>query len=481
MPDPRGLRRRAFADELLRVVRLRERIFRPAQVAQRLRRPGERACEALVVPRAPKLIRGVTVMRERALVVAAHAMEQTAKKQHPRKSPLDPRREAIEPALKSPDLAALYDELAVIADQLRRALVLAGLLQVMERAMHSASTERALGMTAMQLDDLGRRQQLARARAQELREERLKTMAAPGRAVPNDDPGLLQRGHELARRAARRHRLVLLKALEQRPSQERVLVGTRAAAEDLAVEVRIQLGAASAELTELAPDALAHERRGEPQTRGPAARAPIDRVDGVLGKVQAEFTAQELDRLGTRERELGRGDVQDRARETPPRKTPELGRPAGRKDQVRVVGKELDELTAEDRERRAALHARVVIHEEDKLTDRRKLVGERLRELRQLSLEPAPMLERREELLAELRVVAPERTDEVGEKHEWILVAALKGEPGHAPAGSAEKVRVLREEGRLAVAGGGMHERQSMPVGTPQSIEQPLPLQERKR
>jgi len=40
---------------------------------------------------------------------------------------------------------------------------------------------------------------------------------------------------------------------------------------------------------------------------------------------------------------------------------------------------------------------------------------------------------------------------------------------------------VLREEGRLAVAGGGMHERQSMPVGTPQSIEQPLPLQERKR
>ena len=91
------------------------------------------------------------------------------------------------------------------------------------------------------------------------------------------------------------------------------------------------------------------------------------------------------------------------------------------------------------------------------------------------------MLERREELLAELRVVAPERTDEVGEEHEWILVAALKGEPGHAPAGSAEEVRVLREKGRLAVAGRGMHERQSMPVGTPQSIEQPLPLQERKR
>ena len=62
-------------------------------------------------------------------------MEQTAKKQHPRKSPLDSRREAIEPALKSPDLAALHDELAVIADQLRRALVLAGLLQVMDRAI----------------------------------------------------------------------------------------------------------------------------------------------------------------------------------------------------------------------------------------------------------------------------------------------------------------------------------------------------------
>src|SRR5207249_1063782 len=80
-------------------------------------------------------------------------------------------------------------------------------------------------------------------------------------------------------------------------------------------------------------------------------------------------------------------------------------------------------------------------HEEDKLAERRKLVGERLRELRQLSLEPASMLERREELLAELRVVAPERTDEVGEKHEWILVAALKCEPGHAPPGSAEEVR----------------------------------------
>ena len=333
----------------------------------------------------------------------------------------------------------------------------------------------------MQLDDLGRGQELARAGAEELREQGLEPMAGTRRAVPHHEPGRFERGHKLARRAPCRHRHVLLEALEERPAKKRVLILARSPTEDLAVEVRVKLRATSSELSELTPSALANERSRESQARGPAAGAAVDRVDGVLGQVEAELAAQQLDRLGPGERELRGRDVQDGASQAPARKTAELRRPPGGKNKVRVVGKKLDELAPEARERGAALHARVVVHEDDKVAEWRELVGKRLCELRKPSLEASPTLERSQELLAELGVVAAQRADQVGEEDERVLVAALEGEPCHAPAGGADKVGMLREEGRLAVAGRGMHERQSMPVRATQPIQQPLPLQERKR
>src|SRR2546427_2371260 len=217
MPDPRRLRRGAFADELLRAASLRERLPRPPQVAERLRRPRQRAREALLVARAPKLIGGVAVMRERALVVAAHAMEKTAEQQHPWEPALDPRRESVQPALQCRDLTSLQHAFAVIADELRGALVLAGQLQMMDRAIDVTARERALGVTAMQLDDLGGRQELARASMEELGEQRVEAMTGSRRAVTNHEPGSFERGYDLARGASRWHRLVFLQALEERP------------------------------------------------------------------------------------------------------------------------------------------------------------------------------------------------------------------------------------------------------------------------
>src|SRR3989441_703416 len=481
MPDPRRLRRRALADQLLRFASLRECLPRTPQIPKRLRRPGERAREALVVTGASQLIGRVAVVRERTLVVPAHAVKKTAEEQHPWEPPLDTGREAIEPALQRRDLAALHHTLAVIANELCCALVLAGLLQVMDRAIAVASSEGAFGVTPMELDDLRGGQELARAGAKELREERLKAVTGACRAVPHDEPGLFERGDDLAGCAAGRHRLVLLETLEERPAKERVLIFAWPATEDFAVEVRVELRATPAELAELAPAALADERGGEAQPRGPATGAPVDRVDGVLGQIQTELAAQQLDRFGTRERELRRRDIQDRTGEAPARQPPELRRAACGEHQMRALGKELDEFATEARERCAALHARVIVHEEDEVPEGRELVGERLRELREPPLEAAPAVERRQELLAELRVIAAQRADEVGEEHERVLVAALQGEPGHLPPRGAEEIGVLRQEGRLAVAGGRVHQREPMALRAPKPLEEPLPLQQRER
>src|SRR5205823_14226439 len=133
-----------------------ERFARTPQVAKRLRRPEQPAGEAILVTRAAKLGDRVAVLRERALVVAANAMQQAAQEHDEREALLDPRRESVEPAPERRYLAGLEDALAVIADQLRRALVLAGLLQVSDRAIDVAPRQRALGVGAGWPDD-GRR------------------------------------------------------------------------------------------------------------------------------------------------------------------------------------------------------------------------------------------------------------------------------------------------------------------------------------
>src|SRR2546427_316719 len=107
MPDPRRLRRGAFADELLGAASLCECLPRPPQVAERLRRPRQRAREA------------------------------------------------------------------------------------------------PLGVPAMQVDDLGGRQERARASVQELGEQRLEAMTGSRRAITNDEPGSFERGYKLARGASR--------------------------------------------------------------------------------------------------------------------------------------------------------------------------------------------------------------------------------------------------------------------------------------
>src|SRR5438874_8239978 len=103
--------------------------------------------------------------------------------------------------------------------------MLAGLLEVVDRAVDVAAIDRALGVSAVQLDDFRRRQELPCAGAQEFGEEWLKAMAGSGRAVADDEAGLLERGHQLTRSAACRHGLVFLEPLEERPAEERVLVG----------------------------------------------------------------------------------------------------------------------------------------------------------------------------------------------------------------------------------------------------------------
>src|SRR5439155_12962077 len=96
---------------------------------------------------------------------------------------------------------------------------------------------------------------------------------------------------------------------------------------------------AALELAELLPAPLTHERRGEPQPGGPAARPRVHRVDCVLGQVESELSTEQLDRLRPRERELRRGDVEHRPPESPPREATELGR-AARRSEERRVGKE---------------------------------------------------------------------------------------------------------------------------------------------
>jgi hypothetical protein len=123
----------------------------------------------------------------------------------------------------------------------------------------------------------------------------------------------------------------------------------------------------------------------------------------------------------------------------------------------------------------------MIVEEEDELAQRRELVRERLRELRETPLETGAAIQEGSELLAESRGVTPQSADQIGEKDERVLVAALQGEPGRAPAGCAEKVGVLRQHGRLAVAGGRVHQRQPVATGPLEPIEQPLPSQEWER
>jgi hypothetical protein len=138
---------------------------------------------------------------------------------------------------------------------------------------------------------------------------------------------------------------------------------------------------------------------------------------------------------------------------------------------VGIVRKEIDELVAEGGKRSAAANARMIVDEEDELAQRRQLVRKRLRELRETSLEPPPAIEEGHKVLAELGGVPPQRADQISEENERIFVAPLQGEPGRAVSGRAQKVGVLRESGRLPVAGGGVHEREPLTLGALQTIE----------
>jgi hypothetical protein len=123
----------------------------------------------------------------------------------------------------------------------------------------------------------------------------------------------------------------------------------------------------------------------------------------------------------------------------------------------------------------------MVVDEEGEIAQGSQLVRERLGELAETSLQTAAALERGCELLAELRGVATQRTDQIGEQDERIFVATLQGQPGRAFPGRAQEVGVLGEDGRLSEAGRGMHERQSVTLGAFQTIEQALPPEQRKR
>src|SRR2546428_912385 len=293
-------------------------------------------------------------------------MKKSAKEDDPGQTPLRAGREPVEPALERGDFAPLQRAFAVVANKLRGTPVITGLLEVMDRAIDVAACRRALGVPAMQLDDLGGGQELTRARAKKLRVERLEAMAAI-RTVAHDKARLLERGEQLARRAARSDFHVGLDTIEQGPSQDRVLVAARSASQDFAVEVRVELRSTALELAELLPASLAHERRGEPQPGRPAARPRVHRVDRVLGQVESELATEQLDRLRPRERELRRGDVEHRSPESPPREATELGRAACGEDEVRVLGEELEELVAELGERRAGADAWMIVQKEDEI------------------------------------------------------------------------------------------------------------------
>jgi hypothetical protein len=82
-------------------------------------------------------------------------VKKSAKQDDPWQTALRTRRESIEPPLERGDLAALKRALAVVANELRGAPMVTGLLEMMDRAIHIASRGGALGMPAMELDDLG--------------------------------------------------------------------------------------------------------------------------------------------------------------------------------------------------------------------------------------------------------------------------------------------------------------------------------------
>jgi hypothetical protein len=123
----------------------------------------------------------------------------------------------------------------------------------------------------------------------------------------------------------------------------------------------------------------------------------------------------------------------------------------------------------------------MIVEEEDKLAERRELVCEGLRELREATLEAAAAIEERRELLAERRRVPAQGADEIREHDEGVFVAALQRQPRRPPARRPKQVGVLGEHGRLAIAGGRVHERQPVTASALEPVEQPLPSKEWER
>ena len=79
----------------------------------------------------------------------------------------------------------------------------------------------------------------------------------------------------------------------------------------------------------------------------------------------------------------------------------------------------------------------MVVDEEGERPQTRELVRECLRKLCETPLEAAPAIQKGCELLAEVRGVASQSTDQIREEDQRIFVAAPQGEPGRAPAGGA--------------------------------------------
>src|SRR5439155_23701887 len=123
------------------------------------------------------------------------------------------------------------------------------------------------------------------------------------------------------------------------PAKDRVLVPTGPAPQDLTVEIGVELRAATVEFAELLPAAFAHESRREPQSRRPAPGARVHRVDRLLREIESELATEELDRLGARECELRRGDVEDGSRQPPASEAAELRRAPRCQHEVGIVGK----------------------------------------------------------------------------------------------------------------------------------------------
>jgi hypothetical protein len=136
-----------------------------------------------------------------------------------------------------------------------------------------------------------------------------------------------------------------------------------------------------------------------------------------------------------------------------------------------VVRQQVDELVTERSERRAAANARMIVQKEDELPERRELVRERLRELREPALETAAAIQKRRELLAKFRGVAPQGADEIREQNERILVPALQGQPCRAPARRAQEVGELGKDRGLSVPGGGVYEREPVALGSREPVE----------